>query len=880
MAPRNHPRPARRPALRVEPLEDRRTPAIHVAVVGGTNDDSGFVRTVNQLNDDTHFDFTAVLVTAGQVDTAAELADYDAVVIGSNGYGTNGDPFGDAAFTGALRAWAEGGGGVVAVGWTVAAAGRAASVADMRALLPVATNGYSPHSGATFTIRPTGHPVTAGLPNFTLTSGDLTETAVGGADPGATVLANAGGGPSTTAVVAGPIGPAGRGVYAGIVYASVTGRYNTPAIRTGHPDQLLEQAVAWAANYTPPTGVALAANTVAENQPAGTAVGTLAALDPNPADTHTFALVGGPGGADNDAFYVAGNTLYTNRPLDFEAQPGYTVRVRAADPRFGLFAEQALTITLQDAPEGPAALTLSNAAVNENQPVGTVVGSFAAHDPDVGDTFSYALVAGAGDTGNGSFTLNGNVLKTAAVFDYETKPSYGIRVRATDSTNRTIEQVFTVTVENLAGEADNAVPTLSGVPVSVNVNEGDPVSFTATGEDADGDPLTFSLAGAPAAASIDPTTGAFAWATTEADGPDTYVFNVQVTDGLATTVQPVTVVVRETNQAPALAGVPAAATTVRGAAVTFTAAATDPDVLNGESNALTYSLVGAPAGAVIDPDTGEFTWTPDGTVEAGLYPFTVRVTDDGVPARTDTQTISITVADAAVTNGDLLVGGTNGPDVLAVKPTKDKLGLVVTLNRRVLGTFPLADVTGRVVGYGLAGNDKVTVNAKVTVPADLYGGTGNDALTGGAGADRLFGQAGDDKLVGGAGDNLLVGGDGKDVLTGGTGRDVLLGGAGADKLVGGAGDDLLVAGSTTLDADLTGLAAVLAEWTRTDLPYADRVTNLTTGGGLNGTTALSGGTVTDDGLKDVLTGGTGTDWFVTSLGDLFDRKDPEQALTV
>jgi hypothetical protein len=51
-------------------------------------------------------------------------------------------------------------------------------------------------------------------------------------------------------------------------------------------------------------------------------------------------------------------------------------------------------------------------------------------------------------------------------------------------------------------------------------------------------------------------------------------------------------------------------------------------------------------------------------------------------------------------------------------------------------------------------------------------------------------------------------------------------------------------------------------------------------GGQNGPTVLSSATVSDDVAKDALTGGAGNDWFVVSLGDASDRKDPEQALTV
>src|SRR5262245_46964775 len=95
----------RRPVLCLESLSPRLTPAINVAVVGtgGTGDDSGFAAIVAQLNDDTYFDFTATLVTASQVDTAAELSGYNAVVIGSTGQAGVGDPFDNTTFTAALR---------------------------------------------------------------------------------------------------------------------------------------------------------------------------------------------------------------------------------------------------------------------------------------------------------------------------------------------------------------------------------------------------------------------------------------------------------------------------------------------------------------------------------------------------------------------------------------------------------------------------------------------------------------------------------------------------------------------------------------------------------------------------------------------------------
>jgi hypothetical protein len=488
--------------------------------------------------------------------------------------------------------------------------------------------------------------------------------------------------------------------------------------------------------------------------------------------------------------------------------------------------------------DGPTALALSAQARVRFLPVA----SFSGRPPAL-------TVRALDDTFTGLFTAGGSRQTVDTGVSGGTTPIAG-------TTNTIGTEVFPT------GTSGNTPPTLAGAPVSANLNEGQVLAFTASATDPDnGQQLTFSLGGAPAGASIDPDTGAFSWTPTEAQGPDTFVFEVRVSDGMATTSRTVTAIVREVNSVPVLEAIPNPLPTVRGRAVTFTATATDTDVMNGLSNTLTYSLVNGPVGASIDPDTGEFSWVPGGSVDAHTYPVVVRVADDGVPSAGATATVSIAVADATLTNdGNLLIGGTDGNDSMTVKLTKDKLGLVVTLNGDILGTHPVAAITGRVAAYGLGGNDKVAVNAKVTVGADLYGGSGNDSLTGGAGSD------------------ILVGGTGKDTLSGGSGTNVLTGGAGADKLTGGTGDDLLVGGSTAFDVDPTGLTAIRAKWA-SGTPYADRVNNLKVGGGLNGTVVLGPATVTDD-AKDKLTGGKGLDWFVVGLGDTLDLKAGEQKLVL
>jgi hypothetical protein len=123
-------------------------------------------------------------------------------------------------------------------------------------------------------------------------------------------------------------------------------------------------------------------------------------------------------------------------------------------------------------------------------------------------------------------------------------------------------------------------------------------------------------------------------------------------------------------------------------------------------------------------------------------------------------------------------------------------------------------------------------------------------------------------VTGSNGNGLLVGDANANVLRGGTGRSVIIGGAGADQVFGGGGDNILIGGTTSYDANLTALAAIMAEFTRTDLNFHQRVNDLMLGGGLNGTYVLNAdptqGPVTmfDDSAPDVLAGGGGASWFV------------------
>jgi uncharacterized delta-60 repeat protein len=98
----------------------------------------------------------------------------------------------------------------------------------------------------------------------------------------------------------------------------------------------------------------------------------------------------------------------------------------------------------------PTDVGLSSSTIAENLPINTAVGTLSATDPDLpDDAHTFSLVPGAGDTDNALFKTNGDQLQTDAVFNFEAKASYSVRVRATDRAGASVEKAFTISVLDL-----------------------------------------------------------------------------------------------------------------------------------------------------------------------------------------------------------------------------------------------------------------------------------------------------------------------------------------------------------------------------------------------------------------------------------------------
>jgi hypothetical protein len=240
---------------------------------------------------------------------------------------------------------------------------------------------------------------------------------------------------------------------------SVVGNYDLPSNwRASH---LLHGTPGYDENDYP-SSLSLSNLSVDENSPQAL-VGVLSASDPNVGDTLTFSLVDDAGGR----FTVDGpNLVVTNGvQLDYETSASFAIIVRVVDAG-GLALERNFTISVNNVNETPLEVNLSQSSIDENQPSGTIIGSFSTTDPDAPpttQTFTYSLLAG--DVAAFTIDSAGN-LKTNAVFNFEARDSYSIMVRSTDQGNLTVDQAFTISVNNI-----NEAPQIALVPILSSLAE-------------------------------------------------------------------------------------------------------------------------------------------------------------------------------------------------------------------------------------------------------------------------------------------------------------------------------------------------------------------------------------------------------------------------
>jgi RHS repeat-associated protein len=234
-----------------------------------------------------------------------------------------------------------------------------------------------------------------------------------------------------------------------------------------------------------------------------------------------------------------------------------------------------------------------------------------ATDPQ-GDPITYSLLTGpvgmSIDSATGLVTwIPGAVLEGTV---------HVVAVQASDDKGGAAQQTFSIVVPRTT----NAPPLITSSPILAGV-EGEPYAYPVAADDADGDPLTFTLLGAPTEMAIDSVTGLIAWTP---NGLQAGAHNVVVRvhdDHGAFDLQAFTVAVVEAiNNAPLITSSPILTARV-GVSYAYDVQATDAD-----NDPLIYSFGPAPAGMTINSASGLMSWLP-GAGQVGQASVTATVSD-------------------------------------------------------------------------------------------------------------------------------------------------------------------------------------------------------------------------------------------------------------
>ena len=429
-------------------------------------------------------------------------------------------------------------------------------------------------------------------------------------------------------------------------------------------------------------------------------------------------------------------------------------------------------ITITGVNDMPEAVDDRDAGFETDEDAVFTTGNVLANDsdPDASDTITPSGFDTTGtqgvvsDNGDGTFTYDPD-----GQFEY-----LAVGEIATDT--------FTYTISDGNGQSASAHVTIAITGVNdapsafvdgpTSGFEGEPVQLIGTAADADAsDMLQYQWNVTKDGSPIASGTGSAFEFTPDDNG--TYLAVLGVDDGnggSATATHPVSV----GNVAPT-ASLTGPTAGVRGERLTFHGSFSDPGTADTHDTAWEiFDSNGNQIAAATGP-----TWAGV-FVEADTYAVNFTVTDDDGAADTRQQSVVVepwmlTDCPTDPTQQVLLVGGTDGRDHITVKFKGGALDVKVDeKDMHVKETFKIHSPVCRIVMYGQAGDDKLTLSNKVTIDADLYGGDGRDKLYGGRGNDYLSGGAGNDTLFGDEGDDILIGGPGDDNIHGGAGDDVIL----------------------------------------------------------------------------------------------------------
>lgn len=234
----------------------------------------------------------------------------------------------------------------------------------------------------------------------------------------------------------------------------------------------------------PPTDITWAgSHAVPEDASIGTFVGSFVTVTGG-IGTVTLSMLDSASGR----FAISGgNRVVVAGALDYDLATSHDITIRATDSPLNVYDEVfTVTVTNVTVPISDIAWAGSH-TVAENASIGTVVGGLLSATGGEG-AITFTLTDSAG----GKFAVSGSNIVTAAALDYETATSHSITVRATDTAAQTYDEVFSITVTDIADTPPTDIIWAGTHTVAENASVGTAVGGALSASGGSG-PYTFTL---------------------------------------------------------------------------------------------------------------------------------------------------------------------------------------------------------------------------------------------------------------------------------------------------------------------------------------------------------------------------------------------------
>jgi len=368
---------------------------------------------------------------------------------------------------------------------------------------------------------------------------------------------------------------------------------------------------------------------------------TLTATDPD-GDALTYAVVAQP--AHGSLSGAAPNVTYTPSP-NYNGPDSFTFK--ATDARGAASNTATVSISVTSVNDPPVAVN-DSATTDEDSPVVIPV---LANDTDAdNDTLAVTIVTQPSH-GSASVSADGTVLYSP---DPNFSGSDSFTYSISDGHGGTASAIVTINVN-----AVNDPPVASDDEAATDEDAAVTIDVLANDTDIEGDALTVAQLTQPAHGIAFAGPGNSVTYSPDPDFHGTDSFTYTASDGAGTDTATVTVTVNPVNDPPVANG--QSATTCQDTPVAIRLAASDVD-----GDALTYSIVSAPANGTLSGDAPDLTYTPNANYQ-GPDSFTFTANDGQADSNVATVSITVTpVNHAPVADGQAVTTNEDTPTAITL----------------------------------------------------------------------------------------------------------------------------------------------------------------------------------------------------------------------